>query len=333
MALKQATDLYLPELQELTGSKAKILSSFSTELNVITTIEGRSDRAFLCDDGSIINYEFESSDGGMDSLVRFVLYAAILFYRNFEVNKKIAPVEMIVLYPAGVKITMIDDIIGPNRLFSMRQMSLDKLIDSEALLQHLKDEMASGLNPFKSRENRLKLSLAVLAVKEKKRPEFYRDSVNVVRPFFDDEDVKRMAGIITVAASSCLKKEELAYALKELDMESLLELADFISKGHISAQAEENAKLEARLLLEVEAKAKAEKAELEARARAEKAELEARARAEKAELEAKARAEKAELEAKARAEKAELLARAEKGELEAEIAKLKAELREKMTQS
>jgi hypothetical protein len=274
--LKNLTDNNLGELFELfdLDIDSKDLRPISNEGNLIQISQDVYDRAFECSDGSIVDLEFDST-GKLSALIRYIEYAFLLFINNIKKNKIIAPVTIIVIYPADVTVPELDDLLIGNKVFVIQQKSLSQHINGPELVKNLTDMKDSGINPFKYKENVVKLPLAILGQVRNKRHGFFLEGLKLVKPFSDDPVAKYVLTLMSLAVSQTLDKKELQLLLKEFSMENLLELADVFSDGQFTLFKSENAELKAKLEV-VELKAKLEVAEFKAEVaelKAENAEL------------------------------------------------------------
>jgi hypothetical protein len=304
--LKHLSDWDLESFQKVLGLEVRHLRPISNEGNLLALSQRVFDRAFECPDGSVLDFEFDSTGSEAD-LIRYVEYAFLLFLNNHRLNARLAPVSVIVIYPAGIPVPPLADIFTGNKLFAIQQKSLDRLINGDELLTELQEMAASGARPFQDKENVVKLPLAVLGQRRENRLSYYREGLKVLKAVYNaDPGAERALVLMSLAASQTIGIVELNQILEEFDMDRLTELADAFSRGHYSAQMAEISDL----------KAKLEKLELERAL--EKLELEkALEKAERAL--AKSELEKSELV------QAKLIA--ENDELRAKIAALSAEKR------
>jgi hypothetical protein len=145
LLLKNLTDNYLDSLQKILKIDIKQLRPVSGEVNSVMVTQEVLDRAFECPDGSIVDFEFDST-GKVAALRRYISYTFMLLNNNLVNKKIIAPVTVFVIYPAGVKIPKLEDLLIGNKIFSIYQKFLADLINGEELLKNLQTKIDSGIN-------------------------------------------------------------------------------------------------------------------------------------------------------------------------------------------
>jgi hypothetical protein len=169
LLLKNLTDNGLDEFLKVFALDFKDLKPIRNENNLIQISQYVMDRAFQCPDGSIVDFEFDST-GKLADLVRYVEYAFLLFINNVKQREIIAPVNIFVFYPASVTIPKLDNLFIGNKIFTIRQIPISQYINGPELITSLNGIITSGVNPFHIPENRVKLSLSYLRPGQRKTP-------------------------------------------------------------------------------------------------------------------------------------------------------------------
>jgi hypothetical protein len=283
LLLKNLTDNHPESLLEILQVDVKGIKPIGNEANQILTSQVVFDRAFVCPDGSMLDLEFDSTGKEAD-LMRYAEYAFLLFLNNYKQNKIIAAVTVIAIYPAGVAIPQQNELLVGNRIFTIQQKSLARLVNGQELLKNFQDLVSQGVNPFQSSENVVKFPLAILGQEKEDRLSYYQEGLKLAKPFSDNEKAKNVVAWMTMAASQTLKMDDIRLILKEFNMGNMIQFADELTGGHISHIEAENAKLVAEAE-NAKLVAEAENAKLVAEVKITKLEAEAEIAKLRAELE------------------------------------------------
>jgi hypothetical protein len=207
-----------------------------------------------------------------------MLYAAHSAYAHTVKCKSgaVYSVRTVAVYPDTVRIPARVFTDKGSLLYSIEQISLGSAINGSEMLAEISRTFASNPSLALSEDQVVKLILAPLGRVRGDRKEFCRKIVSLGRSLFKDVYPKKALALIVGSTCSFLKLDEISCLLG--GEETMLELADYISGGKLSAaEAEiEKAKAEA-----AEAKTKAEVAEAKAEV------AEAKAKAEAADFRAK----------------------------------------------
>jgi hypothetical protein len=278
-----------------------ITSSYTNfEIKRLLTFTGYLDYCAIIDEKSVLCIEFDST-GEAKNIKRYLQHSTFASIVASEKCKSEInfPVRMIVVYPA--KVTLPPSVYASegNLLFSLEQISLSNAINSDDVFAEICKKYSNISKLDISDEDLLKLFLLPLGNIEESPKTFCEKVATFLGEILKKDPKRYDVFIAALGLLPQLTTDELAHFLGLEEETVLLEFADQISKGAISA-AEANvvaARVEA---AEARAEARVEAAEARAEARAEVAEIKAAAAAEIAVAKAEADAAVKVAEAKAR---------------------------------
>jgi hypothetical protein len=283
----------------------KLLNIFDVENTVIESKENEiadiksfhkvPDTVFLLNNNVILDLEFESSPHKSD-LARYMVYASLLsdkFTSNCNYNI-IFPVKTVVIYPDNVIMPQKDYIKTESLLFSIIQISLGNLIDSDAMLPEMKEMLQkrkSDNNFVPTDEELTKIILAPMGRVSGDREQYCREFASVAGSLLEKTGQKKALSL-TVGSLLPYLKRDLIRSLMGLKEKMYKDLLDYCFNGEYSAAIADKKAAEKETAI-----ARAEKEEAVARAEKEAAVARAKieavvARAEKEMADVRARADR-----------------------------------------
>jgi hypothetical protein len=164
------------------------------------------------------------------------------------------PVRTIIVYPSNVSVPQNVYTNTGNLLFSVEQISLNNLYDSNDFLSSLEAEAARNRNPFLSEENVVKLALAPLGRVSGDRGAFVKRSLLLANQLFGEPSAVKAFALIAVAGSNILGTGDLSnFILEVIGMEGMRSFADEITGGFITSLIKEKEAEKARIIRKSEA--------------------------------------------------------------------------------
>ncbi|MDR1608937.1 MAG: hypothetical protein LBT38_11105, partial [Deltaproteobacteria bacterium] len=140
------------------GDKNRSLIELPNEIAIIKSFNKKPDKLYLLGKKVIINLEFESSYK-LENIARYMLYASLISYTYSAMSgyKISYPVRTIVVYPGNVKLPTSVYTNTESLHFSITQISLNDVIDGDAILADISKRFREDPNLVLSEKEMVKL--------------------------------------------------------------------------------------------------------------------------------------------------------------------------------
>jgi hypothetical protein len=230
--------------------EAELGRSAPNDLGMILSFGFRVDWVKVLPNKTIVNYEFDSS-GKFSDISRYMVYAALLSHMWYLKDGTPHPVRTVVFYPAGVTPPNPVYTATESLLYSVIPVSLEDVVDGDALFAEIKAEIEASRNPFESRGgNMVKLPLATLGRVAGDRKEFCRDCMSLFKPVaYDSNAQEALAFVGSISVPVLGKAAVREHIRKEYRMISsnVMEAIDRFCNAEIKQTKQFNEELKSQL--------------------------------------------------------------------------------------
>ena len=211
--LKQASELFASELLPCFGIQEKVIAVKPSEMITLHIERQYMDYIFLTADDVLHHFEFQSTDGGEQDLVRFQGYEAVLHMKTGK------PVITHVIYSGDIKHPKSECRSGINT-YRVHAISMCNK-DGNAVLERIDKKLKSGEKI--SREDMLELVLVPLMGGESGKAEKIRNAILLTKDMETQEmpETKKVQAMLYAFAEKFLQGTELKTVQEVLSMTRL----------------------------------------------------------------------------------------------------------------